>query len=428
MINFSTNLQENAKYDVIICGAGPGGIGAAITLGRLNKKVLLIEASGCIGGNATSTMMGILLDMKGKGGIPKQIADRLFEMNKAKWQKSEFENDSYTYDIEAMKYVLDDLILDSGVDLLLFSRVTDVFLEDRRIKAVKVEGYETFCFSADFFIDGTGDGQLAYKAGCGFIMGSEEDEDQMQPASLLSLATGVPENLWKSDIHNSSVKRQFRELLEKAGHEPSYHSPLLFKLHDDSQIYAYQVNHEYNVRCDKAFDITKATINARKELFESCETLKKTEGWNNLEIVTTGSALGIRDGRRINGYYKVTAEAGINGLKFEDGVVPCSFCFDIHAVNKEVGKNSAASMNQRLQPYQLPMRAFESKDVDNLFMVGRCICGDFKIHSSYRVMGPAFATGEAVGLGIMQLNSSQCNYEVDGKKVASLMKERGYDL
>lgn len=428
MLNFQTCLNENGKYDVIVCGAGPGGIGAAVTLGRLGKKVLLVEAAGCVGGNATATMMGILLDMPGKGGIPLEIATRLFEMNKAQWQALYETNDSYTYDIESMKYVLEDMVVSSNVDLLLFSRVTDVLLEGRRIKAIRVEGNESLCFTADWFIDGTGDGQLAFKAGCHFTMGSEEDASQMQPSSLLSLATGVPENLWKSDIHNSAVKRQFRILLEAAGHEPSYHSPLLFKLHEDTSIYAYQINHEYGVRCDKGFDIAHATVDARRELYESCEALRRTPGWENLRIVTTGNNLGIRDGRRIDGYFKLTAEDGINGSKYEDGVVPCSFCFDIHAINEEVGKKSFSSMSKRLKPYQLPMRSLESKDVDNLFMVGRCICGDFRIHSSYRVMGPAFATGEAVGIGIAQLDSCQCNYNVDGRMVAESMKDRGYVL
>ena len=48
-------------------------------------------------------------------------------------------------------------------------------------------------------------------------------------------------------------------------------------------------------------------------------------------------------------------------------------------------------------PYQIPLRALISADIDNLLMAGRCISGDFVAHSSYRVAGPAFRTGEVAG-------------------------------
>ena len=49
-------------------------------------------------------------------------------------------------------------------------------------------------------------------------------------------------------------------------------------------------------------------------------------------------------------------------------------------------------------PYQIPYRCLVSADVANLLMGGRCISGDFVAHSSYRVAGPAFRTGEVAGL------------------------------
>ena len=74
------------------------------------------------------------------------------------------------------------------------------------------------------------------------------------------------------------------------------------------------------------------------------------------------------------------------------------------------------------------MRCLISKDIDNLFMVGRCISGDFEIHSSYRVIGPSLGMGEAVGVAISTLAKGDTNSAVEGEKVASIMKERGYKL
>jgi hypothetical protein len=48
-------------------------------------------------------------------------------------------------------------------------------------------------------------------------------------------------------------------------------------------------------------------------------------------------------------------------------------------------------------PYDIPQRALIAKDIDNLFLAGRCLSGDFLAHSSYRVSGIAAATGESAG-------------------------------
>ena len=69
-----------------------------------------------------------------------------------------------------------------------------------------------------------------------------------------------------------------------------------------------------------------------------------------------------------------------------------------------------------------------SSDVLNLFMVGRCISGDFLINSSYRVMGNAASTGEAVALSIVSLPNKAMNYEVDGEKTREMMINAGYKL
>ena len=40
-------------YDLIVVGAGSGGFGAALAAARLGIKVLLVEKSDWLGGNAT---------------------------------------------------------------------------------------------------------------------------------------------------------------------------------------------------------------------------------------------------------------------------------------------------------------------------------------------------------------------------------------
>ena len=49
------------EADVIVCGAGPAGVTAAITAARAGAKVRLFEWRGCLGGVWTAGLLGYLL-------------------------------------------------------------------------------------------------------------------------------------------------------------------------------------------------------------------------------------------------------------------------------------------------------------------------------------------------------------------------------
>ena len=57
IMNYSKNIKQVTDYDIIVAGAGPAGIAAAAAAGREGKKVLLIEASGQLGGMATTGLV-----------------------------------------------------------------------------------------------------------------------------------------------------------------------------------------------------------------------------------------------------------------------------------------------------------------------------------------------------------------------------------
>ena len=84
-MQFIRTVKDGGHYDLIVCGAGPGGTAAAISAAREGKHVLLMDAAGCLGGYWTSGLMGIALDMPGKGGIPLEIVQKLLVKKRAEW-------------------------------------------------------------------------------------------------------------------------------------------------------------------------------------------------------------------------------------------------------------------------------------------------------------------------------------------------------
>ncbi len=68
-------IPLNDDADVIVCGAGPAGVSAAITAARAGAKVRLFEWRGCLGGVWTAGLLGYLLDFD-KPGFARELVGR----------------------------------------------------------------------------------------------------------------------------------------------------------------------------------------------------------------------------------------------------------------------------------------------------------------------------------------------------------------
>jgi len=383
------------RVQVIVCGGGPAGMGAAIAAARAGAKTLLIEMAGCLGGTWTAGLLTKIIDGERKTGVMQEILQAMAERGSDVAKKTK----GSIYDPELMKLVLEEMCLAAGVRIqlhtLLAGAVTD--LRNRLVAVVTESKSGRQAWMADRFIDCTGDGDLAVQAGCKFDIGANDDCD-CQPMSLLALLTGVdPAAIpgFVREIAGEKAKTNLRKLMEDAGIHPSYALPTLRHLH--SGIFSLMTNHEYGVPAYDAAKISEATIRARREVFDIIRDMRKLGGpWKNLAVVATAEQIGVREGRRIHGRYTVTADDLREGRKHADAVCRVNAGIDVHSVDPKKTKGIAKA-DFRAKPYDIPLRALMAKDVDGLMLAGRCISGDFIAHSSYRVTGNAVAMGEAAG-------------------------------
>ncbi len=389
------NIPVQGNYDVVVCGAGPAGVCAAIAAAREGAKTLLVESQGCLGGTWTAGLLTWILDQNNKNGILLEIIEKL---KNAGATAAYYKGNNFPFDVEQMKLVLEELCLDAGVDILFHSWVAEVIkTKNKHLTHIITEsksGREAW--NGKIFIDATGDGDVAAKAGCEFKMG-EEGSGLTQPFSLLSIISGIDYQEAKPFIRRAEepggkTKRRLLEEIRKAGIEPSMKQPGIFPMHND--LYMIMWNHEYGYKGINTKDITKATLHARSEVNKIVNGLRSLGGiWKNLTLIATPEHIGIREGRRIKGLYTVSKEDMINGTKHGDAVCTVTFGVDVHALAENDNKNYKIKSKN----YDIPLRALISKDVDNLMMAGRNISGDFIAHSSYRVTGNAAAMGEGAG-------------------------------
>ncbi len=391
-------------YDVIVCGAGPAGVSAAIEAGRNGARTLLVEVNGCLGGVWTAGLLTWILDQANKPGLMREIEAKLVEVNAV--TRDIDTGDILSFDPESMKLLLEQLSLNAGVEILLHTRVVDVAKNSSgRLTHIVTEsksGREAW--EAKLFIDTTGDGDLASLSGCGYDLGRKKDQ-ALQPFSMLALVTGIDFGEIPSfsrhagDLRSGSKKRLLQEII-RGGYFPSYLHPGLYPIRKD--LYMLMANHSYGNSPLNARAVTAATLEARREIHDIVNALKTNGGiWSNIRLVATPEQIGTREGRRIHGLYQITKEDLINGARFEDAVCRVTFPVDVHSVTKEGEENDTGySQGVRSKNYDIPLRSLIARDVGGLMMAGRCISGDFIAHSSYRVTGNAVAMGQAAGRAV----------------------------
>ncbi|MDB4654693.1 FAD-dependent oxidoreductase, partial [Rubripirellula sp.] len=176
------------KSDVLICGAGPAGIAAALSAARAGASVQLIEVAGCLGGVWTVGLLTKILDAGNKRGIMRELLKKFTERG----SQVAIDSNGTVYDPEIAKLVLEEVCIEAGVKIRLHTRVVGAVLDDnQRLVAVLTEsksGREAW--QAERFIDCSGDGDLAAHAGCQFEVGTGS-ECTCQPMSMLALLTGL---------------------------------------------------------------------------------------------------------------------------------------------------------------------------------------------------------------------------------------------
>lgn len=403
-------LSSRSDFDVIVCGGGPAGIGAALTAARQGARTLLLEVHGCLGGVWTAGNLSIALDPYDHHGNFKPLMGELDQRLKALGggRVPVDGRKCLVYDPEVMKLVLERLCREAGVTVRLHTRVAAAYPEDGRLRTIVTEsksGREAW--HSHVFIDCTGDGDLGAQAGCRFDMG-HPDTGEVQPMSLTAILQGLDLDAVQPFLagqRGRQPKVRFFEEIRRGGHELSTGIPLLLDIHDD--LFAAMCTHNYGHDATDADSVTAATLDAREEAHRMVAALRSLGGpWSNLRIVSTGSQIGIREGRRIKGLYEVTIDDMLEGKRHEDGACDVNFGFDVHALKKSTDNGSidkSLPKTGTMQPYQIPMRSLVARDVDGLLMAGRCVSGDFWAHSSYRVTGDAVQMGEATGRFAAQL-------------------------
>lgn len=428
MYNF--NIKYLGNFDVAVCGGGIAGVCAAISSARAGARTLLIERSGSLGGTLTEGFIPLILDADNKGGIVKELFAFLDEHNMTVSRRGDrVDRDGKRIpgrmvDTEGCKYFFDKACAEAGVTVLFYSQAAAVKTDRNKItELLVVTECGNYSLRAEVYIDSTGNGLLADLAGCEWECG-DPDEKKPSPTSMAICTVGMPSEYNGTD--SVEDKAQYSKMLKESGIEISGGLATVKKLPSLS-LWNMGMNFQYNVMPDDITSLSRAVLEGRCECFEVIEAHKKITGYENLSTAFTGSHIGIREGRRVFGEYRITDEDILVGRRFDDAVCLVTFGVDVHKLKTD--DTDECLRGYKTKPYHIPYRALIPLGCDNLILVGRCISGDFYPHSSYRVMGNMAATGEAGGYAAAKcVMENLAPRDYDGRKVCEFMKKQGYEI
>lgn len=113
---FQKEIDESEVWDVVVCGGGPAGIGAACAAAREGAETLLLELSGCLGGVSSNCELPFWL-----GGIKdgKAINGGIFG-ELVHWQKEQYGRKTPAEKYRLEMLALRDEIICRSDDLKLF--------------------------------------------------------------------------------------------------------------------------------------------------------------------------------------------------------------------------------------------------------------------------------------------------------------------
>lgn len=438
------------KYDVIVAGGGMSGVSAAVSAAKQGRKVLLVERSGMLGGLATGGMVAILMSsLSWFYGFGRDLVDGLIEDGSA-WHIPDpavkgF--DYYPYEPEAMKRRLEQMVVDNGAVLYLYTSVTGVQKEGNRICSVNLSfGGTNIKAEADVFIDATGGAYLCQLAGEEIMRGDEDGN--VQAPTMVSCYTGIDFERYEAFLktYENGVKpakiNMIHDLVPKAVEDGvlwgvDLHHPGIFRHLPDSDGGVMNAGHVYGADVFSPKGLTEATLEGRRQAHALLQFYRKyIPGFENACMPASGE-LSLREAGRVVGEYIITFDDKTNYRKFND----CIMRFDGGAVS-DVHSSSAdpAAYKAYVELYsqresvrrddwaELPYRSLQPKKTDNLLVAGRCISADRKTLGQIRLQSYCLMMGQAAGLAAALASKADGNVKkVDVAVLQQMLKQDGVE-
>lgn len=401
------NMQNRSIHtDVLVVGAGPSGVPAAIAAARSGAKVLLVEEDSLPGG-APVDMFVTMICGGPRRGIYSEIINYL--------------NENHTLDLKPIipfydgedgcnhwyaPYAYAETIMhfidsEPNITLMTGAKVIGLLKEKSdsltTVTGAVVEGkygVENLQIHAKVTIDATGTGILGEFAGCDVRYGADtkndfgeeiapdERDNTVMPCTLQYITQRLnPGSMPKlEELKGGGFVEDKLNNWASAAYEQALKNKRDIYLHWGA-----------TVSCDDTRDpiaLGRAHVRALEMINHNAKVWYKC-GFT----VFIAPRIGVRECRRVMGDYTLTIYDMLEGRFNYDTIAISNYGLDTWGSTKVGDKE----LNKRVKPYGIPYRALTPKNTEGLLISGKAISGSRFACSSYRVQPIVAAIGEAAG-------------------------------
>ncbi len=398
-------VTEKLQFDVVVIGGGMAGICAAIASARQGAKTALVQDRPVLGGNASSE---IRMHITGATRHGQAGRDNLRETGIIEeiLLENKHRNPEHSYGL------FDTLLWEKcnyqeNLSLYLNTYINEVNVQNGKILSVSGTQMSTekqLKFVSKMFIDCTGDGSISEKSGAEYLFGRESASDFGESGAVD-----------KTDTVTQGNSIQFRSL--DAGREVPFERPS-WAYDFSGEEWPYKINFAEitsgywwvelgGTKLNTLTDAEEIKEELLKVIYGIWDIIKnhsaKKEEAKNYYLDWIGFVSAKRESRRVMGDYVLTENDILQNRVFEDAISYGGWHIDSHRpegfyafVNETEHTEDKTVVFDGI--YTVPYRSIYSKDIDNLYLGGRCISATHRAFCSARVMATCAVAGEAAGI------------------------------
>jgi hypothetical protein len=377
------------KTQVLVVGAGPAGVVAALAAKRTGAEVTLVERYGHLGGQWTGGLVLIVAGMHDKmnkqvtQGIGEEIIRRAEKLDRGVMERQPGVDP--TIDAEAVKYVMVEMLREAGVHMFLHCWGVDAVVDGSTVSGAVFESKSgRQAILARQVVDATGDGDVFAAAGAAY--------DHLRFHIGLVCRIGNLDKVDQAKAKRAKKPARLGAPTPIAGvHWVNMHGP------DGDAL--------------SVADLTQMELNHRREIWKDVEKIRQTPGYEQVYLVETAPQLGVRMSRMLEGVERLVYQDVRDGRRFPNVI--------------GVGGDWRAT-KLRIGQWQIPYGVLVPKTIDNVLAAGRCVSGDPRLADYLRVIPTCFVTGHAAGCAAAIAVQDNCRpRDVETRKLQKVLRAQG---
>ncbi|SBT65766.1 FAD dependent oxidoreductase [Micromonospora sediminicola] len=415
---------DEHTFDLVVVGGGLAGLCAALAAARGGTRTAIVQDRPMFGGNSSSEVRVVPHGAShgAAWGAETGIVHELILADRATNHESFFDHGliNSLYDLTLFEAARSEPLLTTFMNTSVRGVLADDLAEPdgrytRRVVAVhgsQLGSEKELLLRARQFVDASGDGTVGSLAGAEHRYGRESRAtfgEPLAPAEADETTLG------------STITMRAKKIDRPAPYTPPawiarYTSPDDFVM--DRRLYHIEKEQfggywwlEVNNPFHQIDDYEAIRDELHRHVLGVWNYLKnhspEKERFTNYVLEWIGQIPGKRESRRFVGDVTVTEQDCHADRRWPDGVAYASWWIDLHikgGINNREAPGERENIDKRYSdyirvvPFSLPLRAFYSRNVENLWLAGRIYSVSHIALGPVRVQQTLAAAGQAVGL------------------------------